>query len=138
MTSVTHSFYIEALKSVPTYSNDENSMRFIAPKGSGLYLVGNAVFNPHTDEQIFFIKVGKSKDIKSRMKNYLSSNPMLFHIDYCLAEYKEMHDLERQCHLMLFEKCQAVMEGTMEWVKVDKTLYLEICQKGFNFFFENA
>jgi hypothetical protein len=125
--------YVAYIESFPNFVNEEDVLRFSAPKTQGLYLIGNTLFNPHTEEQFYLVKVGISKNLQSRMKNYNTLNPLVFHIDY----YTECELQERQCHHILLENCQSRVDKTEEWFRVSKELYFEICEKGFQFFLEN-
>ena len=125
--------YMAYVESFPNFINEEDVLRFSAPKTQGLYLVGNTLFNPHTEEQFYLIKVGVSKNLQSRMKNYKTQNPLMFHIDY----YTECELQEFQCHHILLENCQSRIDRTDEWFRISRELYLEICEKGFQFFLEN-
>lgn len=106
------------------------------PMFAGLYLVGNTAFNPYTDEKFYFLKVGMSlKCIKERLKAYFTCNPILWKADYYECSDKKMtRFLEEQCQLVLLEKCLEICEGSTEWFRVDRETYLEICEKGFDYF----
>ena len=70
------------------FYNTENPLgnRIAIPKQAGLYLVGNVILNPITGETFYLIKVGMSTNLYNRMKEYSTSNPMMFHIDYKIIE----------------------------------------------------
>lgn len=71
------------------------------------------------------------------MKSYCGMNPGLFHIDFyrTFDDDDEATKLERICLLFLCtEECCSVVEGTTEWIKVDRELYLKVCKKGFRYF----
>ena len=98
----------------------------------GLYLVGSTFFNPHTKEEFYWIKVGKSTNIAKRMKNYATHNPMLWKQSFYYCETKEEMDRkEHYCHKMLEN---VDLAHTTEWFQVSRETYLEICDTEWNFF----
>jgi hypothetical protein len=128
--------WITLLTTTPTFENKENPLRFSAPEGEGLYLVGNVNLNPFTKEELYFLKVGQSVNIQNRMKSYRTHNPCLFHIDFCELPRKDMGKYEWKCQAVLYSICQGHVEGTDEWVKVNRDDYLEVCNKGFSYFYD--
>lgn len=118
---------------VPKFTNEADPLGKNIPRSTGLYLVGNTAFNPYTGEQLFAVKVGYTgRLLEERMRDYRSTNPLLFHIDYCtdrsISEYA--------CHEKLLTVCNSLKEGTSEWFLVSKEIYLDICAKGFKWFFQ--
>ena len=95
----------------------------------GLYFVGETHFNPITDEKFYWVKIGKAKNLKERMRSYNTHNPMLYRIDYS-ADYNK----EEWYHNKLAEKAIAKCNHSEEWFLVDRKTYLEMCEKGFKFF----
>ena len=129
---------------------DPLGIKSAIPKDCGLYLLGNTVFNPITNEQFYMVKVGMSANLYDRMKGYMTNNPMVFHIAYkiinCqdyshLPKYKqttmkgrEVKAVEAQYH-QAFEELQFQrFEYAKEWFLVDRQTYLEICEKKFDYF----
>lgn len=119
----------EFVNSLPKFINKENPMRDGFPAEAGIYLIGETHFNPITREELYFLKVGSSINLRDRMKSYRTSNPCLFHIDYLLG-----HNLEYTYQCELVEVAESLVEGTHEWMKVDRETYLAICEDGFNYF----
>lgn len=117
-------------RSANRWINEENPMRLAAPCEKGLYLIGNTLFNPHTEEKIYVIKVGTSSNLYNRMKGYRTDNPMIFHIDFILEDLA----LEPLYHLALYKSGGQFMDGCDEWFKVSEEIYLDICEEGFQFF----
>jgi hypothetical protein len=111
--------------------NEDNPLKFTAPEKEGLYMVGSTNFNPITDEKLYFIKIGQAKNLKSRMKNYQGTNPLMYHIAYNTSPNYS----EQCCHNLLqtFAQCPKV-EGCNEWFKVNREQYLFICEQGFKIF----
>jgi hypothetical protein len=135
------------------FYNTENPLgnRTIIPKQGGLYLVGNVVLNPVTEETFYLIKIGMSANLYNRMKQYSTSNPMMFHIDYKVIEddadyrkvasYKrtamvgrKIKPIEEQYHKAMEELNFTHFEYAKEWFIVSKEIYSEICTKKFDFF----
>jgi hypothetical protein len=135
------------------FYNTENPLgnRTSIPKQAGLYLVGNVILNPVTDETFYLVKVGMSANLYDRMKTYATSNPMMFHIGYQVIEddidynkvpsYKRttlkgrrIKPIEEQYHKAMEELNFTHFEYAKEWFIVSKETYLEICAKKFDFF----
>lgn len=110
--------------------NENDPMRLASPCNKGLYLIGNTLFNPHTEEKIYIIKVGTSSNLNNRMRSYRTDNPLLFHIDFIIADLA----LEPLFHLALYKNGGQFLEGCDEWFKVSEEMYFDICTKGFQFF----
>jgi len=105
----------------------------------GLYLVGSCNFNPLTDEKYYWIKVGVAKTFKKRMASYRTHNPMLWKNSYFFCEDEtQRYYLESQCHEILNLNAVGSLSEASEWYEVDKDTYLNICNKGFAFFKEEA
>ena len=105
----------------------------------GLYLVGSCNFNPLTDEKYYWIKVGVAKTFKRRMASYKTHNPMLWKNSYFFCEDEtQRYHLESQCHEILNMKAVGSLSEASEWYEVNKDTYLNICNKGFSFFREEA
>lgn len=115
--------------------NDENPLRLSAPSNPGVYLVGNTLFNPHTHEEIYLVKIGRSSNLKSRMKTYQTDNPGMFHIAFLKAKSNDhSKQLETVLHNLLWHYCEATVHGCNEWFKVNRDTYLSICEEKFDFF----
>lgn len=134
------------------FYNVENpkGRRDAIPQSGGLYLVGNTAFNPITAEQFFMVKIGMSTNIYNRMRNYATSNPMMFHIDYrtvpardyvmfpkyerTTAMKRDIEQYEARYHRAMEDKGFCHFEYCNEWYLVSKEVYMEICEKGFDYF----
>ena len=99
----------------------------------GVYLIGETHFNPITKEELYFIKVGASSNLNKRMKQYKSSNPCLFCIDFDTTDSFSEYEYQEMLYEYAAEK---LVDGTLEWVTVSREKYLKICEKGFQFFVE--
>ena len=98
----------------------------------GCYLIGNTAFNPMTKEEFYFIKIGKSVNIKKRMKTYSSCCPSITKIDYLTCEEERLNSLENHCHTELWRLGEQVKNrGSREWFRVSREVYLNLCDTGF-------
>ena len=122
----------------------------VIPHSGGLYLVGNTAFNPHTAEPYYMVKIGMSTNIYNRMRTYASDNPMMFHIDYrtvpaqdymMLPKYerttamkRDIEQYEARYHQEMEARRFCHFEYCNEWYLVSKEVYMEICERGFDYF----
>lgn len=130
---------------------DKNGIKEFIPQGGGLYMLGSALFNPHTGEQFFLVKVGKSMKLRSRMESYLTHNPLVFHIGYKVfgEEYyywennsirhiniykHHLKEAEDKYHEAMKKLGFGHINYSDEWFFTDKETYLKICEKGFEYF----
>lgn len=94
----------------------------------GLYFIGCVGFNPVTEEYQYCVKVGQSSDIGMRMRQYASSNPLLYHNHASLPlKAKGMTEPERNCHRFLDGLAIGMPTGSNEWWFVPKTTYMKLC-----------
>lgn len=107
-------------------------------KECGLYLVGSVYLNPHTKKEKYFVKVGMSKNLKSRVNSYKTENPGIWQIDYKMYDYDTVGEEEINYHeklekyeIDLYSDCEHSMT---EWTQVSRKNYLKICKQGFDFF----
>ena len=99
----------------------------------GLYLIGQTAFNPDTNEQFCWLKVGKTTNAESRFLAYRTSNPCVFYIDWLPVRGKNiLKNNEETCHIIL----QIISKNThrAEWFQVPQEIYLKICDAGFTHF----
>ena len=108
----------------------EDGIDYVAPDDGGLYFVGETHFNPATDQKYYCVKIGSASNISNRMKQYNTHNPMLWRIDYAI--HKE--GLEKLYQSFLSRIALAKCNHNEEWFFVDRDTYLEMCQKGFQYF----
>lgn len=123
----------ELLAKANVYVNEMDEKRNTAPALEGLYLVSNIVFNPITDEKLHLVKIGYSTNLASRMNNYRTQNPMLYHIDYYLD--KKVSETEFHIEMLLSDKFQK-LDNAQEWFITDEKTYFEICEGGFQYFID--
>lgn len=102
---------------------------------SGLYLIGYVLMNPFTKEEFYWLKVGVSVDLASRMEQYQVSCPMVWKNSYCYRKnMKHARKEETMCHNLLEKLCIEKGFRSKEWFRVEREVYLDVCQKGFSFF----
>lgn len=106
----------------------------VTTTNSGLYLIGNTVFNPKNRRHYYWVKVGSAhKNIKKRIMQYVTYNPMFYNIDtYSVEEEQKISALENCCHLLLSQI--AITKKGQEWFMVEKEDYMSICREGFSWF----
>ena len=100
----------------------------------GLYMVGSVYMNPYTKEEYYWIKVGKSTDIESRILTYKTHNPMIWVNDTLEVGTEYLDKMEKLCHRQLKLISSEVADNTKEWFLVSRETYLEICEKGWDYF----
>lgn len=123
------------------FKNVDDARRYDASILGGIYLLGQTIFNPITSARFYLIKVGLSSDLDKRMKDYRTTNPLVFHIDFkVLAGVygKDLYSIEKKCHTKLRDICLYEMEDAREWFIVDRKTYLDICKKGCAWFGEET
>lgn len=103
----------------------------IFPEQEGVYLLGDTAFNPHTNEQFYYLKVGRGINLKTRIAQYKTYSPTTWHID--TFSTTNSVETEKKCHQILSMLGKKV-NGT-EWFEVSRKHYLEICKQGFQWFF---
>ena len=107
----------------------EDGIDYNAPKEKGLYFIGATHFNPFTNEQFYWVKIGKSENLYNRMKSYDSTTAMLWRIDF-----SKDYDKETEYHNKLLQNCINTCNHNDEWYRVDRETYLAMSEKGFDYF----
>lgn len=127
------------LERIPSRNWEPQATRMVNPylnideHFSGLYFIGCVGFNPVTENYQYCVKIGKSNDIGSRMKQHSSSNPLLYHNYASLPMSKQnMNQAERNCHQYLDKLAMGMPCGSNEWWFVDKETYMELCRQFSN------
>lgn len=122
---------LEQIVHLNNYETEEMEM----PQVNGLYLLGQTSVNPFTKEEIYWVKVGMSSDVKRRVNQYTTYNPMFWQIQYIELDEDITFMTEQLCHKDLLQnKIGSTLKRGSEWVMVPKDIYLEICNKGFSWF----
>ena len=94
----------------------------------GLYFIGMMNVDPD-DNHYYLVKVGKSKDVHKRLKQYFGYNPMVYNnnnILYIPNDYAR--DIaEENCHAFISHYAYGVAAGGQEWYYVTKEIYFLLC-----------
>lgn len=113
----------------------EDGINYNVPCYGGLYLIGSTHFNPLTKEEFYWIKVGRSSYLPSRMSDYSSTSPMCYRIGFKKIENEEKRkEAETQYHQALNWLSIACCGHNKEWFLVSREIYLSICKEGFSYF----
>jgi hypothetical protein len=107
-----------------------DGISYDTPTDGGLYFLGETHFNPMTNEKFYWVKIGKAINLRNRLHQYNTCNPMLWRIDFLL----HAEDREKHYHSELEKIAIAKCNHNQEWFMVDEKTYLELCNKGFNYF----
>lgn len=94
---------------------------------AGLYFLGMIGRNP-SGEDFYLVKIGCASNIKERVNQYRSYNPMIYHnnIIYC-PEDIDLRTAEKEAHKVLADIAIARAAHAMEWFYVDKETYFQLC-----------
>lgn len=125
----------EALSMVVEFE-DEYTRPTVEKGVKGLYLLEQCALDPHTHQIYYWVKVGQSKEMKSRMKGYATDNPAAFLLDVIEIDREQITESERACQMKLIQKAIARGKDTQEWFLVDEKTFFEIEEKKFKYFFE--
>ena len=99
-----------------------------APEYEGIYLLGQCNFNPYTNEQQYWIKIGKSKNIQKRLKSYLTYCPCTVLLDTLRCD-NFTHIIENFAHDLMREFCIGKCQHNAEWWLVSRETYMGFCEK---------
>lgn len=95
----------------------------------GLYFIGMVGFNPIIKQPLYMVKIGQSEDIGKRMRQYLSTNPLIYH-NNCSLPIRDSSDRdkwEKNCHSYLKEISIDSPLGSREWFEVTERDYMFLC-----------
>lgn len=112
---------------VPTYGQ-----RYLWQSGykndGGLYFVGMMTVDPE-ENHYYLVKIGKSKDVHKRLKQYFGYNPMIYNNNNILYIPNELErDIaEENCHAFISHYAYGVAAGGIEWYYVTKEIYFFLC-----------
>lgn len=100
---------------------------------SGLYLIGTINYDIRNGKVLYFVKVGKSTNLKRRIKEYDTHNPFMVKIGYKNIEKEKLDEKEKLCHDKLKEVGFTVFSD--EWFCVSETVFYKIYNRKWKFFF---
>lgn len=95
------------------------------PCTEGVYFLGMIGINP-TGEKYYLVKVGRAKNLYSRVSSYATYNPMLYIGGY--YETTKSDRAERFCHQYLEKYAYAKAQRANEWFYVNETAYYKLCE----------
>ena len=124
----------EALNGVAEFE-DEYTRPTVEKGTQGLYLLEQVALDPHTKQVYYWVKVGQSTEMKSRMKGYSADNPAYFLLDILTFDLEDINEVERICQIQLMRKAIARGKNCQEWFLVDEKTFFEIEEKKFGYFF---
>lgn len=101
----------------------------------GLYFLGMIGRNPN-GEDFYLVKIGCAKNIKERVNQYRSYNPMIYHNNIIYCPNTDLREAEKQAHRALADLAIARAAHAMEWFYVDKETYFALCENPWQYIFE--
>jgi hypothetical protein len=101
----------------------------------GLYFLGMIGRNPN-GEDFYLVKIGCAKNIKERVNQYRSYNPMIYHNNIIYCPDADLREAEKQAHRALADFAIARAAHAMEWFYVDKETYFALCENPWQYIFE--
>lgn len=112
---------------IPTYEELYNVQSEYGTDG-GLYFIGMMTVDPE-ENHYYLIKIGQSKDVHARLKQYFSYNPMIYNNNNILyIPNKTARDIaENNCHAFISHFSYGIAAGGQEWYYVTKELYFFLC-----------
>lgn len=116
----------------PTFYDKLTDLKRDFPATSGLYFVGHTAFNPITNQEYYWVKIGMSTNLQQRLKTYGTYTPSLYIIDYKITSDYACE--ESLYHLLLSQVALYQNQNSVEWWLVDKETYLQMCYKKFDYF----
>ena len=106
------------------------NLKFVneVPSCSGLYLIGSIYLNQHTNELLYSVKIGQSKNLKRRINQYYTYNPFFKLLDYIYVNPKNLLKEEKDYHRILGVRSKW---SSGEWFIVEEDIYLKLVKNGF-------
>lgn len=93
------------------------------PNARGVYFLGMIGTNPD-GKSYYLVKVGSSENIRTRVRQYATYNPMIYIGGYCLTNRGNAENL---CHNYLRKNAYAIALHADEWFYVDEETYFDLC-----------
>lgn len=92
----------------------------------GLYLIGQALYNPFTKDVYYWIKVGQTKRLSNRVSAYRTNSSAIYFIDWIETNQLEC---EEHYHKILDKLCSKKHRN--EWFQINENLFLNLYNNGF-------
>lgn len=92
---------------------------------SGLYFIGMIGTNPD-GQNYYLVKIGASTNIKSRLRQYATYNPMIYIGGVCEMN-RDLKEAEKTAHDYLRDNAIAIAQNASEWFYVTEEKYYELC-----------
>lgn len=110
-----------------------NKSNIHIPNSKGLYLIGNITFNHDTNNKEYWIKVGHSTDLRSRMNQYYTHNPSFIQLDYYIFnDINRIKVTEEICHFALNQI--AFGRINEEWFLISEQDFNDVQKEKFSWF----
>ena len=127
----------EELINASKQNNYLKDYEYIYPETSGLYMLSQIICNPQNpEEQLFLIKVGKSTNLKQRIRSYKGANPLAKCISYKKLPQSKIDNAEIKAHIML-SNMKGIRCNNTEWYAMSEHHYIQFLKFGFNYIFKN-
>ena len=112
---------------VPSY-NELHQVQSHYGDDGGLYFIGLMTIDPQ-ENHYYLIKVGQSKDVHKRLKQYFCYNPMIYNNNNVLYIPNEWaRDIaENNCQAYISHFAYGIAAGGQEWFYVTKDVYFFLC-----------
>ena len=111
------------------YGNGKMTEKTI-PTYSGLYLIGEINYEDDTNYLVYKVKIGKGKNLKNRLKTYITYSTSVKLFDTCYVHDIVLDKEEERMHDILDKYCWHV--GDTEWCVVSRENYQILKKYGFN------
>lgn len=119
---------------LPTY---DDGISLDLPTTPGLYMMGEIRYNPLEERNLYLIKIGKGCNLCSRIKDYKTTNPFPYCIDYIEVPNALLTSAESLLQNNLRNHAIAKCQHNREWYLVNEDTYYEMCRLGFHYFEED-
>ena len=103
----------------------------------GLYFLGMIGRNP-AGEDFYLVKIGCASNIKNRVNQYRSYNPMIYHNNIIYCPNTDLAAAEKEAHKYLANIALARAAHAMEWFYVDKDTYFKLCENPWQYIFKEG
>ena len=114
-----------------TYGDGKLTTKLI-PTYSGLYLIGEVTYEEEHARIVYKIKVGKGKNLQSRLKSYPTHSTSLSLFDYKYVHPKSLTKAEKYFQQILSNYSWRI--GNTEWYVVSEKNYQTLKRYGFSGF----